>query len=152
MQDRTKRLCPRRVRAAWAVASPLALLAATPAVAAAASPLQGSWLTDDRKAIVAIAPCGERLCGRLARVLDKGPAVPKADINNPDSRLRSRPLTGLVILRGFVRRGDEWEGRAYDPKSGRTYRSTLRFQPDGSLKVTGCVLFICQSRRWTRAP
>ena len=130
----------------------LHLLLAVPTLALPPASPQGSWLTDDRKGVVEIAPCGERLCGRIARVLDKGPAIPKSDVNNPDPRLRSRPLIGLVTLRGFARRGDEWEGRAYDPKSGKSYRSTLRVQPDGSLKVTGCVLFICESRRWTRVP
>ena len=43
-------------------------------------------------------------------------------------------------------------GRAYDPKSGQSYRSSLKLEPDGSLKLTGCVLFICESRRWTRVP
>ena len=44
-----------------------------------------------------------------------------------------------------------WEGgRAYDPKSGSSYKSSLRLNADGSLRVTGCVLFVCRSKRWTR--
>jgi uncharacterized protein (DUF2147 family) len=58
----------------------------------------------------------------------------------------------LQTLSGFTRDGAAWKnGRAYDPKSGRSYRATLALNPDGSLKVTGCVLFICRSLRWTRA-
>jgi uncharacterized protein (DUF2147 family) len=130
----------------------LVLLSGAATAAMAPPNPQGRWLTDDGKGIVEITPCGERLCGRIARVLEKGPAVPKTDINNPDRRLRARSLVGLVTLWGFARRGGAWDGRAYDPKSGRTYRSTLQLQPDGSLKVIGCVLFICESRRWTRTP
>jgi uncharacterized protein (DUF2147 family) len=152
MHDRKNTPRSRRLTAPSALAGALALLAAVPALALPPASPQSSWLTDDRKGVVEIAPCGERLCGRIARVLDKGPGVPRTDVNNPDPRLRSRPLIGLVTLSGFARRGDEWEGRAYDPKSGKSYRSTLRVQPDGSLKVTGCVLFICESRRWTRVP
>ena len=114
--------------------------------------VQGKWLTEDRKGIVRIAPCGAHLCGTIARVVDKDAARFVTDRNNPDPRLRGRPIVGLPVLSGFTRSGNIWKGgRAYDPESGRSYRSTLALNPDGSLKVTGCVLFICQSKRWTRA-
>jgi vitamin B12 transporter len=41
-------------------------------------------------------------------------------------------------------------GRAYDPKTGKSYKAKLRPNPDGTLTVTGCVLFICQSQTWRR--
>ena len=114
--------------------------------------IQGLWRTDDGKGLVRVAPCGRELCGTIVRVLDRGPSVLTHDSNNPDPRLRGRPIQGLPILTGFQRSGRIWKGgRAYDPKTGRSYRSTLQLDPDGSLKVTGCVLFVCQSRRWTRA-
>ncbi|NWK98881.1 DUF2147 domain-containing protein [Sphingobium lactosutens] len=113
--------------------------------------VEGVWLTDDRKGVVQIAPCGDQICGRIVRVLDKGPGVPATDINNPDPGLRQQPIVGLRTLWGFTRDGAVWKnGRAYDPKSGRSYRATLQLDPDGSLKVTGCVMFLCRSRRWTR--
>jgi uncharacterized protein (DUF2147 family) len=123
------------------------------AVGSGAPPeIGGLWLTDDRKGIVRIEACGAHLCGRIARVLDTDPGVPKTDIKNPDRNLRNRPILGLTTLWGFTRSGSVWTGgRAYDPKTGNSYRSTLQLNPDGSLKVSGCVLFICQSRRWTRA-
>jgi uncharacterized protein (DUF2147 family) len=118
----------------------------------AAPSVEGLWRTDDGKGIVRIAPCGSKICGRIAQVLDSGPGVPKTDINNPNPRLRTQPILGLQTLSGFTHKGAVWQGgRAYDPKSGRTYHATLQVNPDGSLKLTGCILFICQSRRWTRA-
>lgn len=121
------------------------------AAAAAPPSVQGLWLTDDHKGVVRIAPCGAAMCGTIARVLDSNPARPMTDRNNPDPHLRSRPILGLPVLSGFGRSGSSWiGGRAYDPKTGRSYRSTLALNPDGSLKVTGCVLFICRSQRWTR--
>ncbi len=128
----------------------IALLSGAPALAATS--ILGSWLTDDHKAIVRIAQCGPHLCGRIANILDKAPNVPAVDVNNPDPGLKSRKLVGLPILIGFRDGGEAWTGgRAYDPKSGKSYRSILKRNPDGSLKVSGCVLFICQSRRWTPA-
>jgi uncharacterized protein (DUF2147 family) len=113
--------------------------------------VQGRWLTDDGKGIVSIVRCGAQICGHIAEVLDKRPTVPKTDVNNPDPHLRNRPILGLTTLSGFTGSGTAWRGgRAYDPKTGRSYRASLNLNPDGSLKLTGCLLFICQSRRWTR--
>jgi len=129
----------------------LALLAPLPGAAAAPS-VEGLWLTDDGKAVIRIAPCGPRMCGRIARVLDTRPNVPKTDVNNPDPSRRNQALVGLQILWGFSGGPTEWKnGRAYDPKSGSSYKSSLRLNADGSLRVTGCVLFVCRSRRWTRS-
>jgi uncharacterized protein (DUF2147 family) len=133
---------------------PLALaLALMPlAASAAAPPVEGLWRTEDGSAVVEIAPCGQQLCGRIARVLASGADVPRTDVNNSDPQRRDRPLVGLQILSGFHASGRAWEGgRAYDPKSGRSYDASLRLNPDGSLRVTGCVLIVCQSVRWTRA-
>jgi uncharacterized protein (DUF2147 family) len=127
-------------------------LLATGTFAAAAPPsVQGLWLTDDHKGLVRIGPCGGALCGTIAKVADTSGSAPKTDIHNPDAGLRSRPILGLPVLSGFVAAGSYWKGRAYDPKSGKSYRSTLELNPDGSLKVSGCILFICQAQRWTRA-
>ena len=137
---------------AWSMAAILSVLTAGPL---AADPTDhaifGRWLTDDGKGIVTIAPCGERLCGRISQVLDRTPGVPATDVNNPESVLRRRAILGLPVLSGFRRDGRQWGGgRAYDPKSGNSYRSRLSLNPDGSLRVTGCVLFVCQSKRWRR--
>lgn len=123
------------------------------ATGTASDVILGRWLTDDGKGIVTIAHCGDTLCGRISQVLDRSPGVPGTDINNPDPALRRRTILGLPVLTAFRRDGNQWSGgRAYDPKSGNSYRSRLALYPDGSLKVTGCVLFICQSKRWRRVP
>ena len=135
------------IRAALAL---LALLAPLPGSAAAPA-IEGLWRTDDGKAVVRIAPCGQRLCGRIARVLDTNPDVPRTDVNNPDPARRGQAIVGLQVLWDFRGGPTEWQnGRAYDPKSGSSYKSSLRLNPDGSLRVTGCVLFVCRSKRWTR--
>ncbi len=121
-------------------------------MAAAAAPVEGDWLTADRNAVVRIAPCGASLCGVVLRVLAKGPSVPRTDVHNPDPALRSRPLVGLPVLTGFSRDGGQWTGgRAYDAKTGRSYKAKLAPNADGSLTVTGCILFLCKAQRWTRA-
>jgi uncharacterized protein (DUF2147 family) len=124
------------------------LLLASPAHAAA--PIFGRWLTDDGAAIIRIEPCGARLCGRIERVLD--PKAPRNDINSPDRAHRTKPLVGTAVLSNYSGSGSIWKGgQAYDPKAGKSYRSELTLLANGKLKVTGCVLFICRSRYWTRS-
>jgi uncharacterized protein (DUF2147 family) len=130
----------------------LVLALSVAAMAAAQTPsIQGLWVTDDRSALVQIAPCGRLLCGTVAKMLNTGPDVPRTDVHNPDPRLRVRPILGMKVLSGFSGAGTAWTGgRAYDPKSGKSYRSSLGLAADGSLEVTGCILFFCQTRHWRR--
>jgi uncharacterized protein (DUF2147 family) len=115
------------------------------------SPIEGRWLTDDGKGVVTIAPCGDAWCGKISEILDKGPNVPATDLRNPDPRQRSRPVLGLTVLSGFRQRGAEWTGgHAYDPKSGSSYRASLRLGAPDRLAVTGCILFLCVTKYWTR--
>lgn len=129
----------------------LAAFAISATAASASAPVAGLWLTDDHKGVVRIGPCGSHVCGWIVRVLAQGPNVPTRDVNNPDAALRGRPILGMPVLTGFTAEGTEYTGgRAYDPKSGRSYRTTLSVDGNGALNVTGCILFLCQTKIWTR--
>jgi len=120
------------------------------AASAAPQPVTGRWLTPEGKAIVEVAPCGQQLCGRIAKVLKPRPGGPAVDSNNPDQRLRTRPIEGISILNGFAPADDRWKGRIYDPESGRTYRSEL-IRAGNILKVKGCFGPFCRTQEWTAA-
>jgi uncharacterized protein (DUF2147 family) len=130
-----------------------AILFVTAATAANAAPdVTGNWVVQDKSALITIDRCGSHLCGRIAKALIRKPNYPQTDIHNPNPAQHRKPLIGLQILSGFVPKVDRWDqGRIYDPESGKTYKSLLRLNPDGSLKVSGCILVFCQSQRWTRA-
>ena len=129
----------------------LALIAAT-ATATAATPVTGKWITAERDSIIEIGNCGTTVCGKVLRVMKMMPdGKPPIDANNPNPTLRSRPVQGIMILTGFTDGGSNWNGRIYDPKSGKNYKSKLARNPDGSLTVQGCVAFLCQSFKWTAA-
>lgn len=116
----------------------------------APSGLAGDWRTQDGSAVVRVGACGQTVCGRIVQVLH--PGAPPNDAHNPDPARRGRPLAGLAVLHGFARNpAGELQGTAYDPKSGRSYRAYLRLNADGTLRVTGCVTFICRSQTWRRA-
>ncbi|HEX4695477.1 DUF2147 domain-containing protein [Sphingomonas sp.] len=118
--------------------------------AAPATTIAGRWLTPDGSAVIAIAPCGPSLCGHIARVIKGPPSGPAVDSNNPDPKLRTRPLVGVPILTALVPDGDSWTGRVYDPKGGRTYRAIVA-RDGAKLKVQGCIAFICKTMLWTPA-
>ena len=122
-----------------------------PAAAQAAEPVAGHWITQNKKAVVAIEACGRRMCGRIVRLLPASDVGKTVDERNKDAALRGRPLVGLPILLDFEERGDNWHGKLYDPQAGDTYTATLGRYPDGALKVRGCFFFICKTQRWPKA-
>ena len=131
----------------------IALMMATSissAASAAPASVSGIWKTADKDALVTIRKCGNSLCGRITKFLVPPPdGVGQKDVNNPNKNLRNRTLLGLDFLTEFKADGKKWKGRIYDPKSGKTYKSVLYKAKDGRLVVKGCVLFICQTQRWT---
>jgi uncharacterized protein (DUF2147 family) len=129
----------------------IALLAvATPVQAAA--PITGRWVTQDKDGVVEIYACGDSICGKLAKFLNPPPGGnAQKDVNNSNPALRSRPLLGINLLRGFKAAGNEWKGSIYDPRRGKTFRSVVYKGKSGNLVVKGCIGPICQTQTWTPA-
>ena len=122
---------------------------ATPAQAAES--VLGRWITQNRKAMIEVAPCGRYVCGKIVKLLPAADPGIYHDIRNSDPKLRTRPLLGLPIFIDFHDDGDSWKGQIYDPQYGNTYRSVISRNPDGTLKVKGCLLFLCKTQTWQPA-
>ena len=136
-------------RAAFTLAG-VAMALAVPA--SAANPITGRWITEDRDAVITIAPCGASLCGKISKFLVAPPqGVDQRDINNPDPQLRQRRLLDTPILSNLREDGDSWKGEIYDPKRGRSFRSVVRRAGPGTLEVKGCAGPFCQTQTWRRA-
>jgi uncharacterized protein (DUF2147 family) len=116
--------------------------------ARAAEPVLGHWETQNHKAVVEIAPCGRLVCGRIVKLLPASDAGIYNDIHNSDPVKRKRPLVGLPILLDYKEDGKEWSGHIYDPQYGNTYTSTMSRNPDGTLKIRGCLFIICKTQNW----
>lgn len=134
-----------------ALAAAALLLMATPAVAAES--IQGDWLTPDGGSRVRIGPCPDnpdRMCGVVSWL----PAAKAKDLDkrNPNAALRSRPILGVSTITDFKPAGPgKWTGgKLYDPASGKSYSGKLTANADGTLKVEGCVLMVCQAQTWSR--
>jgi uncharacterized protein (DUF2147 family) len=135
-----------------------ALAALTPGPVLAADPVEGLWLISTGRAKVLIQPCeGQpaKLCGRITwlKTLVGDDGKPRHDQENPDPARRNDPLMGLQMIRDFrnVSPGRWTGGKVYDPNTGKTYDAKMRLNPDGTLKLEGCVLIVCRAQTWTRA-
>ncbi|MEY4927276.1 MAG: hypothetical protein RI894_1712 [Bacteroidota bacterium] len=133
----------------------LALLLLT-AFSATAQDLTGKWWDEEHKGQTELylSPNG-KLYGKitmLSEAIDKETGKPALDKHNSDKKLRSRPTMGLVVVIGFVKNGDKWEGTVYNPKDGKTYSGYMQLQADGTLKLRGYVgiSLIGKTEIWTR--
>ena len=86
--------------------------------------IKGIWLTEKKDGKVEIFRTGHTWCGKLiwgVSVLDEN-GNPRHDALNPDPKLRSRPIQGMVIITGLVYRDGKWrDGNIYDSTTGKTY-------------------------------
>ncbi|MFQ5478864.1 MAG: acyltransferase family protein [Candidatus Binatia bacterium] len=124
---------------------PVTVLVAWAATAEARNPL-GTWWADQGSAKVEIQNCaGNRLCGTVVWLRspfdEQGCSL--RDSNNPNPKLRNRPVVGIEILRGLeASDGHEglWTGGSiYDPGSGRTYSCSLELESDYRARFRGYV-------------
>ena len=121
------------------------LLVVLPAGTLLANPdaLLGVWKTGEGTGMVQITKRGDKYFGRVVWL--KVPANPdgsaRVDANNPDEKLRTRPLKGLENLRDFTFVGNnKWEnGRIYDPKNGNDYACEIKLIDENTLEVRGYI-------------
>ncbi len=136
---------------AAAFGSIVTVLSASAALAAPVS-ISGNWLTKEKDAVIKIAPCGAAMCGTLSKYLVIPPkGADQRDDNNPDKNLRTRKLLGSNVLINFTADGNQWKGKIYDARNGKTYRSIVYKGKTGNLIVKGCIGPFCQSQTWTSA-
>ncbi len=63
----------------------------------------------------------------------------RVDANNPDAALRTRPILGINLLADYAFKDGKWQGRIYDPESGKTYKSQMSTGDDGTLRMRGYI-------------
>jgi uncharacterized protein (DUF2147 family) len=116
----------------------------------------GKWLSADKDAIIEVYQQDSKYFGKITWLKDplNGNGKPQTDENNPDPRLRTRPVMGLVILRDLVYDKDNlWiNGMIYDPDSGDDYNCKLSLKDNNTIELRGYVGFPLFGRTevWTR--
>lgn len=112
---------------------------------------KGLWFNEEKEAKIQFYEQGGKLYGKLVWIKDdKG----RLDQNNPKAELKSKPLLGLVFLSGFEKDGKNWKnGEIYDPKSGKTYSSNIKWAGENQLNVRGYVGIAAMGKttKFTRA-
>ena len=121
---------------------------------AAQAEITGVWSTEKNNSHVRIEPCGDKVCGKIIWLKEPNDSKgkPKTDENNKKEALKSQPIVGLELLKGFNKTTDnEWEdGTIYNPKDGKTYSSSIILVKPDVLEVEGCVAFFCKTRTWNK--
>lgn len=127
----------------------LAVIAAGPGWAQKAEDAFGVWEHPENGSHIRVAKCGSGLCATIIKVRDPS----RTDVNNPDPKLRNRPVKGITIMSGAQKSGEAtWSGKLYNTQDGQTYSGTLTVLDKNRLKLQGCVLggLVCQGPTWTR--
>jgi uncharacterized protein (DUF2147 family) len=125
----------------------------------------GLWLTKSKTVHVRVAPCRDPangpLCGTVESLLkpldENGQPVAAEqvkDFRNADPKLKLRKVLGSLFLYNFKAsaKSTEYEnGTSYSAQDGKTYRSTVKLQPDGTLNVSGyvCLPLFGQTEVWS---
>jgi len=112
------------------------VVATAPANSAASQPATtplGVWLTEQKEGKVRIEQCGVNLCGYSVDA--------KSNQNGEQVLINMKPGND-----------SKWSGRIFDPKSGRTYDSTIALKGADTLRVQGCALggMFCGGQTWSR--
>lgn len=141
------------------VATGLLVAGVTPSVARAQDSPVGRWHTisdQDGKprGIIEIREVNGVLVGTVKGSLVPGESTTRVCDRCTDERKGQR-ITGMEILRGLKKDGDEWNGgEILDPDNGKTYKAKLRLVEGGrKLIVRGFIgfSFLGRSQTWVRA-
>ena len=114
--------------------------------------MEGFWLTS--QSIVQVKNCDKNLCATIEQLFVDDGIDPKSikDSNNKKRSLRDRPLIGINLLEEFpsnaLGKKVLKNGKIYDPGRGRVFKSNLYLLDDGTLKVEGCLMGICDHEIW----
>ncbi len=115
----------------------------------AADTVVGEWWTQERDGRVAFTKTAK---GTYQGTLTYGTRLRK-DVNNPDPKLRGRPLVGIVLMWNLRYEDGEYvDGYVYNPEDGKTYRVNTRLTTPRSLEVRGFlgISLFGQTHTWTR--
>jgi uncharacterized protein (DUF2147 family) len=108
----------------------------------------GYWFNAEKDGKVQIYKQGTKYYGKLVWMKN-----PRKDTENPDTKLKTRDLQGVVLLNNFSFENPAWEkGTIYDPKNGKTYSCIIKKKNDNTLDIRGFIgiSLIGRTTTWTR--
>ncbi len=122
----------------------IALLTLTAAQPAPRAPIEGQWKNPIGSAIIAIAPCGDVLCGKVVWASARG---------RREASTSTSQVVGTIVLTGLTPARDRWAGTLFIPDDNVHVAAKLQLLGKRQLKLTGCAVagLLCRSQIWTRA-
>ena len=121
-----------------------ALLALTAAQSPQRAPIEGQWKNPIGSAIIAIAPCGDALCGKVVWASARG---------QREASTSTSHVVGTVVLTGLKPTHDRWAGTLFIPDDNVHVAARLQLLGSRQLKLTGCAVagLFCRTQIWTRS-
>lgn len=119
----------------------LMAIAAGAAAEPDAAAIEGHWKNPSGTAIIAIAPCGGVLCGKVAWASKRG----KREAGESD-------VVGTTVLTNVRFSRGHWTGKLFIPDDKVHVSASLQPVGNRTLKLTGCAFagIFCRSQLWTR--
>ncbi len=119
--------------------------------------IEGVWLNQEKEAKVEVYKAKNgKFYGKIVWLKEPDrDGKPKLDINNQKESLRTQPIMGLLILKGFNKAGENTyeDGTIYDPKNGKTYSCKMTWEDANNLSIRGYVgiSMLGRTTKWTRS-
>lgn len=115
--------------------------------------VKGIWINDNKDAKVEIYKSGDKYFGKIIwtdNMYESDGKTLRKDEKNSDDALRNRTIQNMIILSGFTYDDGEWTGgQIYNPKTGKTYKSTMKLN-GRDLEIRGYVGMFGKTTTWTR--
>jgi uncharacterized protein (DUF2147 family) len=107
------------------------------------SAVEGLWKNPIGSAIIAIAPCGKALCGKVVWASPRG---------RREAAKGASKVVGTTVLTGLAPTDGRWTGTLFIPDDDIRVSAKLQVVGSRQLKLTGCAFagLFCRSQLWTR--
>jgi uncharacterized protein (DUF2147 family) len=134
------------------------IVAWSAAFASELSPV-GLWKTiDDNtgkpRGLVRIVEVNGEYQGKVEKIFTEPGENPDPKCEKCDGARHNQPVTGMTILWGLKKQGDEYQGGAIlDPETGKVYRARMKLDGEGEkLSVRGFIGFalLGRTQTWVR--
>ena len=103
----------------------------------------GKWKTIDdvtgqAKSILEIYEKSGKINGKVIEILDL--KHKKSLCNNCEGEYKDKPILGLVVIKGLVKKGDQYgSGKIIDPTNGNIYKCYISLVTNDKLKIRGYI-------------
>lgn len=115
--------------------------------------IKGTWKNDDGTARITISEAPNGYQGVISWLASPNgtDGKPKLDKNNPDKKLRSRPVLGIQFISGLQYHNGKWiNGKLYSPQKGIYAKCEIDLKDSDHLEMIVKRSFFSIVKEWKR--